>query len=153
MRVFCAIAHCVVLCCVVLCCVVLCCVHWDSTTLYFPGRALFLLSYQGSSAGRALSLQHNTTQRNTTQHNTTQHKAKSNPNTLCYGTENPHLICRSRQTNKDAQLQIKYLHESSGARQVHNKQSNTNQDNTFFKGKKELPWVGLEPTTLCFPCT
>ena len=34
-------------------------------------------------------------------------------------------------------------YESRGARQVHN---NTNQDNTFFK---ELPWVGLEPTTLC----
>ena len=24
------------------------------------------------------------------QYNTTQHRAKSNPNTLCYGTENPH---------------------------------------------------------------
>ena len=28
------------------------------------------------------------------------------------------------------------------------KQSNTNQDNSFFQRKKELPWVGLEPTTL-----
>ena len=42
------------------------CPGWDLRT-HFPGRALFLLSYQGSSAGRALSLQH---------------KAKSNPNTL-----------------------------------------------------------------------
>ena len=42
------------------------------------------------------------------------------------------------------------VYESRGARQVHNKQSNTNQDNTFFQRKKELPWVGLKPTTLCF---
>ena len=34
----------------------------ELTTLRLLGRVLFLLSYQGSSAGRALSLQHNTTQ-------------------------------------------------------------------------------------------
>ena len=40
------------------------------------GRVLFLLSYQGSSAGRALSLQHNTT------------KGKGEPQiTLCMVTE------------------------------------------------------------------
>ena len=84
--------------------------------------------------------------KSTTQHNTTQHKAKSNPNTLCYGTENTHLICRSRpRTTKDAQLQIKYLHESRVARQVHNKQSNTNQDNTFFKGKRSCPGWDSNP--------
>ena len=33
----------------------------EPTTLCYLGRVLFLLSYQGSSAGRALSLQHNTT--------------------------------------------------------------------------------------------
>ena len=40
------------------------------------------------------------------------------------------------------------LHESGGARQVHNKQSNTNQDRHPFQRKNELPWVGLKPTTL-----
>ena len=52
----------------------------EPTTLRLLGRVFFLLSYQGSSAGRALSLQH---------------KAKSNPNTPCYGTdstEKPSLI-------------------------------------------------------------
>ena len=32
---------------------------------------------------------------------------------------------------------------------VQGKQSSTDQDNTFFN--EELPLVGLEPTTLCFP--
>ena len=45
------------------------------TTLRLVDRVLFLLSYQGSSASRALSLQHNTTQ----------HKIRSNPNNPCYG--------------------------------------------------------------------
>ena len=36
-------------------------------TLLTRQGVLFLLSYQGSSAGRALSLQHNTTQHNTRQ--------------------------------------------------------------------------------------
>ena len=45
----------------------------EPTTLCLLDRVLFLLSYQGSSAGRSASLQHNTTQHNTTQHNTTQH--------------------------------------------------------------------------------
>ena len=34
----------------------------EPTTLCFLDRVLFLLSYQGSSASRALSLQYNTTQ-------------------------------------------------------------------------------------------
>ena len=46
-----------------------------------------------------------------------------------------------------AMLRQSTSYESRGARQVHSK---TNQDNTLFKGKKELPWVGLEPTTLCY---
>ena len=54
-------------------------------TLLTIGRALFLLSYQGSSAGRALSLQHNTRQSQTP--------------ILCamaqIAQKNPHLICRS----------------------------------------------------------
>ena len=38
------------------------CPGWDSNTRHcLLDRVLFLLSYQGSSAGRALSLQHNTT--------------------------------------------------------------------------------------------
>ena len=38
----------------------------EPMTLRLLDRVLFLLSYQGSSAGRALSLQHKTTQHNTT---------------------------------------------------------------------------------------
>ena len=128
-----------------LCCVVLCTLGLHDTLL--SRQSALPTELPGQLRGRALSLQHNTTQRNTTQHNTTQHKAKSNPNTLCYGTENPRLICRSRQTNKDAQLQIKYLHESSGARQVH---SNTNQDNTFFKGKRSCPGWDSNPRHSAF---
>ena len=36
--------------------------------------------------------------------------------------------------------------ESRRAREVHI--ANTNQDKNPFQRKKELPWVGLEPTTL-----
>ena len=44
----------------------------------------------------------------------------------------------------------KYLHESRGARQVHNKQSNTNQDNTFFKGKRSCPGWDSNPRHSAF---
>ena len=57
-----------------------------------------------------------------------------------------YLVCDIAKHNS-VHVHVTPSHESRGARQVH---SNTNQDNTFFQRKKMLPWVGLEPTTLCF---
>ena len=61
----------------------------EPTTLcYIPRQSALpteLYIYQGSSAGRALSLQHNTTQ----------DKGKPHPTTLCMVTQKP-ITCRSR---------------------------------------------------------
>ena len=42
---------------------------------------------------------------------------------------------------------VRLLYESGGARQVHHKHHQPGQH--LFQRKNELPWVGLEPTTLC----
>ena len=40
---------------------------------------------------------------------------------------------------EDCAVQCELRHESRDAMQVHNKQSNTNQDNSLFKGKRSCP--------------
>ena len=58
-------------------------------------------------------------------------------------TEQVRLALQNTRVAASVEWSEGMVYESVGARQVY---SNTNQDNTK---EKELPWVGLEPTTLC----